>query len=529
MKEQKFVEVKCIGEGWQLEYERKRVSAQQAVQIVRSGDRVIAVWFNGTTLCEALAARANELENVTIHSSLPTENSLGLFLEEDIEHAFRNTVEIYIGDYARIAPTGSDSKKLQFLPGTFSSMFKPFDERPEECPYTIDVVIVMVSTPDKDGFCSFGSNLWTKRSYCKRARLVIAQTNERLIRTGGSNFIHVSEIDYFVDGPAIENLEFSTDEREELIQELLSEAKPEVRALIEAVLPHIEREMLRQRVVENLAGLEVEEVETRLNALKQRLGIGIDAESGVVEETDPVAEAIAGYVSQMVKDGDTFQIGTGYPSQLMVRLGAFDDKKDLGIYSEMAAPGFAELVQRGIVTGKYKTFHPGKVTVTSFLGCGPGELDIVNGNPVFEAYDSEYVLDVRNISQNDNFVAINNAIAVDLTGQINVETGVGSRMINGHGGLPEMHLGGILSKGGRSLTLLPSTALEGSVSRIVPQLDQGAVVTIPRYYADYIITEYGIARLMGKNCRQRAEALIDIAHPDFREELGKAARELFYP
>jgi len=528
MKEEKFVEAKCIGEGWQSEYERKRVSAQQAVQVVRSGDRVITPWFNGQLLSEALAERKDELKNVTIHSSWPQENQMGIFLQEDVENAFHNTVEIFIGDYARTAPTGSDSKKLQFLPGTFSSMLKPFDERPEECPYTIDVVMVVVSPPDKDGFCSFGSGLWTKRSFCKRARNVIAQTNERLIRTGGSNFIHVSEIDYFVDSPAVEDLELTTDERDELIRELLSEAKPEVRSLIEGILPHIEREILRQRIVENLAGLEVEEVETRLNALKQRLGIGELGEGGMAL-TDPVAEAIAGYVSQMVKDGDTFQIGTGYPSQLMVRLGAFDDKHDLGIYSEMAAPGFAELVQRGIVTGKYKTFHPGKVTVTSYLGCGPGEFDIIDGNPVFEAYDSEYVLDIRNISQNDNFVAINNAVAVDLTGQINVETGVGSRMLNGHGGLPEMHMGGILSKGGRSLILVPSTALENKVSRIVPQLDQGAVVTIPRYYADYIITEYGIARLMGRNCRQRAEALIEIAHPDFREELRRAAKGLFYP
>jgi 4-hydroxybutyrate CoA-transferase len=270
----------------------------------------------------------------------------------------------------------------------------------------------------------------------------------------------------------------------------------------------------------------VEEVKTRLNALKQRLGIG-DVVEG--ESTDLVAKAIADYVSQLIRDGDTFQIGTGYPSQLMVRMGAFDDKKDLGIYSEMAAPGFAELVQRGIVTGKYKTFHPGKVTVTGYTGSGPGEFDIIDGNPVFEAYDSEYVLDIRNISQNDNFVAINNAVAVDLTGQINVETGVGSRLLNGHGGLPEMHIGAILSKGGRALILLPSTAMENTVSRIVPQLDQGAVVTIPRYYTDYIITEYGIARLMGKNCRERAEALIQIAHPDFREMLQRAAIELFYP
>jgi len=526
MKEEKFVESRCIGEGWQEEHDRKRVSAEEAVKVVQSGDRVIAPWFNGSLLSEALVARKHDLSNVTIHSSWPQENFLGVFLEENAEHAFSNTVEIFIGDYARTAPTGSDSKKLQFLPGTFSSMLKPFDERPEECPYTIDVVMVTVSPPDKDGFCSFGSGLWTKRSFCKRARNVIAQTNERLIRTGGSNFIHVSEIDFFVDGPAVEDLELSTDERDELIRELLSEAKPEVREMIEAVLPHIEREMFRQRLVENLAGLEAEEVATRLNAVKQRLGIG-EVVNG--EVTDLVAKAVAGYVSQLIRDGDTFQIGTGYPSQLMVQMGAFDEKKDLGIYSEMAAPGFAELVQRGIVTGKYKNFHPGKVTVTGYTGSGAGEFDIINGNPVFEAYDSEYVLDIRNISQNDNFVSINNAVAVDLTGQINAETGVGARLINGHGGLPEMHMGAILSKGGRALILLPSTALDNTVSRIVPQLDQGAVVTIPRYYADYIITEYGIARLMGRNCRERAEALIEIAHPDFREELRRAAKELFYP
>jgi len=126
-------------------------------------------------------------------------------------------------------------------------------------------------------------------------------------------------------------------------------------------------------------------------------------------------------------------------------------------------------------------------------------------------------------------VSINNAVAVDLTGQRSVETGVGSRFINGHGGQPEMHIGAILSKGGRAITLLPSTALNSTRSRIVSHLDRGAVVTIPRYYADCIVTEYGIARLMGKDTRQRAEELITVAHPDFRAELREAANELFYP
>ncbi len=133
------------------------------------------------------------------------------------------------------------------------------------------------------------------------------------------------------------------------------------------------------------------------------------------------------------------------------------------------------------------------------------------------------------IAQNDNFHAMNNALSVDLTGQINSESVFGARMINGTGGQPETHLGALLSKGGRAITLLPSTALSGSVSRIVPQQEEGSLITIPRYFADIVISEYGVAQLMGKNHRQRAEELIAIAHPDFRAELKKEAQRLFYP
>jgi len=522
MKEEKFIEARCIGEEWEKEYQRKLMPVEEVVKLVKSGDRLVAPFFVGRQIGEALAARKGELKNVTIHSSAPGERTLGVFLEEGMDDVFYSTAEIYIGNWAREAPLGSDAKYLQFWPGTFSAMMKPFDERPEECPFTIDIALVVVSPPDKDGFCSFGSALWNKRSYCKRARHVIAEVNDSLIRTGGTNFIHISEIDRFIESDPNEIDVEDMDERERfaLFDELLAEAEPEVRRMIKEVLPEIDRPRMQQIVVENLVGEEVEEVRTRLDALKQRLGIG---------EPDPVGVAIAGYVSELVKDGDTFQLGTGFPSQRMIMLGAFDNKHDLGFYSEMAARGLGEIVQRGVITGKYKTFHPGKVTVSAFTGVSQEDLDIIDGNPVFEQYDSEFILDIRNITQNDNFVAINNALAVDLTGQINAETGIGPRMINGHGGQPEMHMGGVLSRGGRSLTLLPSTALENTVSRIVPQLDKGAVVTVPRYFADYVVTEYGIASLMGRDCRQRAEALINIAHPDFRAELRKAAKSLFYP
>ena len=133
---------------------------------------------------------------------------------------------------------------------------------------------------------------------------------------------------------------------------------------------------------------------------------------------------------------------------------------------------------------------------------------------------------MRTISQNDNFHSLNNALSIDLIGQINSESVFGSRMINGTGGQPETHIGAVLSRGGRAITMLPSTALEGGVSRIVPAHEPGSTVTVPRYFADTIITEYGVARLWGKNHRQRAQELIAVAHPDFRAELRVAAARM---
>jgi 4-hydroxybutyrate CoA-transferase len=509
MKDQKLVQAKGVGKDWRNEYKGKLVSAEEAVKVIKSGDRVVFPLVNAChTLGAALAARKDELRNVTFHSTTPTQADVGMFYELGMQESFQCTIELFYGDFARTSSAGGDAKWTVYLPGLFSNLMKPFDERPEECPFEIDVVMVGISPPDKDGYCSFGGHLWNRRSYCQRAKTVIAEVNETLIRTGGTNFIHVSDIDYFVEytPPML---------TPELEDELLSGAAPGVHELVKPVISKIDRS-LRHPIVTAFAMMDLKMVQGALTSL-------------ALGDPPPEAQPIADNVSQLVKDGDTFQIGTGWPSMWMIRLGAFDDKQDLGIYSEMACPGYAKLVERGIVTGKYKTFHPGKVTVSSFSGCDGEDFEIIDNNPIFEQYDSEYILDIRNISQNDNFVAINNSISVDLTGQINSETGIGSRIINGHGGQPEMHMGAIHSKGGRAITLLPSTALDGAVSRIVAELDQGAIVTIPRYFADYVVTEYGIASLMGKDCRQRADELIAVAHPDFREELKQQAKELFYP
>jgi 4-hydroxybutyrate CoA-transferase len=146
-------------------------------------------------------------------------------------------------------------------------------------------------------------------------------------------------------------------------------------------------------------------------------------------------------------------------------------------------------------------------------------MEIIDGNPMFELYEPDYLLDPWLIAQNHQQVAINNALSVDLIGQINSESVFGGQLYNGIGGQPETHMGALYSRGGRAITLLYSTALDGAVSRIVPRFSEGEIVTIPRFWADTIVTEYGIAELAGKNNRERAESLISIAHPDFRSEL----------
>jgi 4-hydroxybutyrate CoA-transferase len=186
------------------------------------------------------------------------------------------------------------------------------------------------------------------------------------------------------------------------------------------------------------------------------------------------------------------------------------------------------LVREGVINGKRKSINPGKAVVTSIGGSTREEMEWVNNNPLFWLVDVAYLEDIRVIASHDNFVAINNALAIDLSGQITAES-LGRRWLSAAGGQIPFVIGTWLSEGGRSVTVLPSTAQGGKRSRIMPALPEGTAVTIQRNCTDYVITEYGIARLKGKTLRQRAHELISIAHPDFRSELRKAANKTLYP
>ena len=242
---------------------------------------------------------------------------------------------------------------------------------------------------------------------------------------------------------------------------------------------------------------------------------------------DPADEGMAHYVGTLVKDGDTVQIGTGSHTSGMVAFGLFKDRQELSYFGELTVAGLVPLVQAGVFTGRTSALHPGRFVAT-LIGNSPAERAQVFGNPGFEAYSTEYLLNPRNIALNERIVAINGALGIDLTGQTAVYA-LGPRLYAGMGGHLAFALGAFLAPKGRYVCVMPSTAAGGTVSTITPQFEAGQVVSVPREIADTVVTEFGVARLLGKSVRQRADELISIAHPDFRGELRKAAQGLFYP
>jgi acetyl-CoA hydrolase len=331
---------------------------------------------------------------------------------------------------------------LSEIPGLFRDRILP-----------LDVALVHLSPPDAHGFCSFGIEVGVTKTAAESARIVIAEVNDRMPRTLGDSFIHVSK------------------------------------------LTHV--------------------VPVSYPLLEHRMG----------EITD-LEHRIARLCASLIEDGSTLQLGIGgIPDAVLTFL---NDKHDLGIHSEMFSDGVIELVERGIINGEKKSLHPGKI-VAGFMMGTRRLYDFVHDNPMVELHPTEYINDPFRIAQNDRMVAINSAIEVDLTGQVCADS-IGSRFYSGVGGQIDFLYGASRSKGGKPVIALPSTATVGGqpVSKIVSMLKPGAGVVTTRNHVHYVITEHGIADLYGRSVRQRARALINVAHPEFREGLEKAARELKY-
>jgi len=234
-----------------------------------------------------------------------------------------------------------------------------------------------------------------------------------------------------------------------------------------------------------------------------------------------VERTIAGHILPLIQPGATLQMGIGgIPDTVYESL---EGNLDLGIHTEMLSDGAMGAIERGVVTGNRKNLHPGKMIITFALG-SMRLYDFLDNNPLIEAHPVEYVNDPFIVKQNDNMVAINSAIEVDLTGQVCSDS-IGPLIYSGFGGQVDFIRGAAHSKGGRPIIALPATAKGGEMSRIVPYLKVGAGVVTSRADVHYVVTEYGAANLFGKNLRERAEALIGIAHPSFRDDLERAAKE----
>jgi len=255
----------------------------------------------------------------------------------------------------------------------------------------------------------------------------------------------------------------------------------------------------------------------------------------IVEVDYPIPEAPQGgsseqhmlvgqHIAEMIPDGATLQMGIGSIPDAVLR--NLSNHKDLGVHTELFSDGVIDMVDTGVITCSKKSFHPGKI-IAGFLFGSKRLYDFVHNNPIIELHPTDYVNDPFNIAQNDNMVAINSAIQVDLTGQVCADS-IGPRIYSGVGGQVDFIRGAARSKGGLPIIAFLSTAQKGSVSRIVPMLNEGAGVVTTRNDVHYVVSEYGVASLYGQTIRQRAKELINIAHPKFREELTAAGHKLGY-
>lgn len=241
------------------------------------------------------------------------------------------------------------------------------------------------------------------------------------------------------------------------------------------------------------------------------------------KEINDVEKAIGENCAKLIEDGSTLQLGIGsIPDAVLMFL---HDKKDLGIHSEMVSDGIVDLFNKGIINNEKKSIHKNKIVLTFMMGTKK-LYDFVNNNPVIEMYPVDYVNDPITVSKNRKMISINSCIQVDLFGQVNSES-IGGKQFSGVGGQVDYVRGTSMSEEGKSIIAIPSTASKGTISRIVPKLDYGASVTTSRNDVHYIVTEYGTADLRGKTLKERAKALISIAHPKFRNELEEYCKNYF--
>lgn len=416
-------------------------SAAEAVKCIQSNQTVFIHSAAATPreLVNAMTARSGEINKVkllSIHTEWPAP-----YVEEPHAKSFELN-SFFVGANVRKAVNDGIASYIPMFLSEIPTAFRNGD-------YPIDVALISVSPPDRNGFCTLGVSCDVSLAAMEQAKTIIAEINPNMPRVIGDGIVHISKIHYAID---------------------------------------VDYEIYEQ----------------------------------AMKESTPAELAIGEQVASLIEDRATLQMGIGgIPNAVLQRLG---NHKDLGIHTEMFSDGIIPLVEKGVITGKYKKTHPGSI-VSSFA-LGTRKLyDFMDNNLSIRLLDVEYVNYPINILKNPRVTAINSAIEVDLFGQVCADS-IGTRQYSGVGGQMDFMRGAALSKGGKPIIAIPSVTSKG-ISRIVSLLKPGASVVTTRAHVHYVVTEYGVAYLKGKNLIERAKALINIAHPDHQEKLEREAYDVF--
>jgi 4-hydroxybutyrate CoA-transferase len=433
---------------WKTEYAEKIVSADDAVRLVKSGQRIFLTGNCSVPreLLSALIRYAPDLQNVEICQALTIIGSeyvdpcMAGHLRVNSLFASANVRKAIHECRADFTPVHLSEFPLLFMKGVLK----------------VDVAFVHLSTPDDQGYCTYGVESGLTKGPAESAKIIIAEINEQMPRLLGDTLVHISKLDAIV---------------------------PVNYPLAEIPMPDM--------------------------------------------DSDPVMEKIGQFIAERITDGATLQMGIGdIPNAVLRYLG---HKKNLGIHSELISDGVIDLVEKGIINNSQKTIHKGKITTGFLLGSRTLHRWCDN-NPIVEMQRTEYVNHPMTIAKNKKMVAINSAIEIDLTGQVCSDS-IGTKIYSGTGGQMDFIYGSSLAQDGMPIIALPSssTSSNGTVhNKIVPMLKPGAGVVTTRNHVHYVATEYGMVDLYGKSFRQRAQSLISIAHPDFRDELTAEAKKLNY-
>ncbi|MGN0294651.1 MAG: acetyl-CoA hydrolase/transferase family protein [Lachnospiraceae bacterium] len=429
------------------EYRSKLRTPDEAVRVIKSGD-----WVDYTTatampvlLDQALARRKEELTDVKIRGNMISGPIEVVECDPEQKHFTYNTW--HCSPYERKL---CDKGQCYFIPMVFHNLTAYYH-------FFIDVDVAMIAVPpmDKHGYFNFSINIGTSAEILRKAKIVILEINEQLpkIRGGYDDCIHISDVDYIVEGD------------HEPFREM-----PE----------HI-----------------------------------------LTEEEILIAE----HIIPFIKDGSTIQIGVGGMPNAVGTLLADSDLKDLGMHTELCSDAYLELAMQGKLTNRMKNINPGK-SVMGFAIGSPRLYEWLDDNPTVMAYPLEYVNRPDVIGMIDNMISINSCISVDLYGQVSAES-VGTRQISGTGGQLDFLEGASISRGGKSFICVNSTFRDknGALQSCILPHFQGEIITSPRSQVYYIVTEYGAVNLEGATSWERAEKLISIAHPDFRDQLIKEAEK----